>query len=88
MGIANKKHSLMSAKNKIKQASQDVISVRHVTFVTVVEVEEEAAHVFVVHFAPAVRFVLGDDLKSTSKHVSISTGPLRGAFPPRHSIPR
>lgn len=38
--------------------------------VTVVKIEQEAAHVFVIHLASAVCLILGDDLTDENRNTS------------------
>lgn len=37
---------------------------------TVVKIEQEAAHVFVIHLASAVCLILGDDLAGKNRNIS------------------
>lgn len=68
-GVDNKVCRGKKTSQKVKVSQFEVVS--EVLFVcvcvcfTVVEVEEEAAHVFVVDFPSAISFVLRDNLKKT-----------------------
>ena len=50
--------------------------------VLIVEVEEEAAHVLVVHLAPPVRLVLGDDLAAVLGDELVLVGKVLDEDPP------